>query len=242
MRRFLAFLALGLLPLAAGCLNDLPAALRPRAAPAAPKDARARKLQALAELDRMKRKVRLEPGNLDLVMIGADLHGISTTGAYLDALGPLTKLHDLNLYHSDFTDADMARLRGAPELHTLNLSATRVTDAGLVCLPTLPSLRILYLADTRVGDAGLVHVRGLTNLQELSLFRTKVTDEGVMQLAGLKDLRKLTLGGTAVTDRGLAYLVARLPKLEVVQVTGTNVTAVEAERLRAAHARLQIVR
>ena len=124
--------------------------------------------------------------------------------AVLDALGPLTKLRQLNLYDTTFTDADLERLRGLASLQVLNLAATQVTDAGLPCLQTLPTLRELNLNDTHVTDAGLRSLQGLPRLRVLGLYRARVTDEGLAELGSMKNLQELTLGSSSITDRGLA--------------------------------------
>jgi Leucine rich repeat len=245
MRFLLLSLAFGLLPLAAGCVSGALAPQQlPTGATSPEVDAKARQQQMIAAIQKKGGAIRLDQDkdrdDPDKSVIVADLHGIRPVVPVLDLLGPLTRIQELNLYATDFTDADLERLRGLPDLHTLNLSATKITDAGLATLRSLPNLRILYLSEAQVTDAGLQHLKGLPNLKDLSLFRTRVTDEGLALLGGMKNLQKLILGDGPITDRGLAYLRG-LTDLRELDLVAIRVSDARIEELKAALPHLKIV-
>jgi hypothetical protein len=82
---------------------------------------------------------------------------------------------------NQFTDRDMALLRGLATLIVLDLSESRVTDKGLARLKGLTSLEYLDLRDTAVTDKGIQVLKGLASLRLLDLTNTKVTDAGVKE-------------------------------------------------------------
>ena len=86
------------------------------------------------------------------------------------------------LYVRQFTDSQIARLKGLSRLQWLDLTETAVTDAGLEHLKGLTQLHTLNLRATRVTDAGLEHLKGLTKLQSLDVRSTQVTGAGVESL------------------------------------------------------------
>ncbi|MCC6243298.1 MAG: hypothetical protein IT353_10680 [Gemmatimonadaceae bacterium] len=79
-------------------------------------------------------------------------------------------------------------------------------------------------AHGQMTDAMLADVCALTHLTTLRLNGSgAVTDEGVALLARLPNLRHLDLSGTAVTDRGVAALAA-LPQLTSLSLAWTQAT------------------
>ena len=96
----------------------------------------------------------------------------------MEHVSGLTRLHHLNLWKTEVTDAWMAHLKGLSQLQTLDLTKTKITDAGLAYVKRLTNLLWITLSDTQVTDAGLVQLKGLTQLQRLDLRNTKVTDAG----------------------------------------------------------------
>ena len=85
-------------------------------------------------------------------------------------------------YGSEFSDAELEKLKGLPHLQGVDLFATNISDSGLEHLTRLPQLKELDLSYTKVSDTGLEHLKGLTELQGLYLTVTKVSDSGVEKL------------------------------------------------------------
>jgi hypothetical protein len=237
MRSLHLLVQFGFLTLAAGCMAN-PFDTRLPLSPVT--DAKSRK-QLFEAIRRKGGEVRVDSEDPNKSVLVADLHGFRDIGLVLDSLGPLTKLRELNLYDTTFTDADLERLRGLSNLQKLNLSATRVTDAGLSCLRTLPNLQSLYLNNTQVTDAGLVYLKDLPHLKDLALFRTGVTDQGLQLLGSMNLLQKLTFGGAAITDDGLAKLCG-LSNLRELNIVRSRVTDSGIAHLKAALPQLRICR
>ena len=134
------------------------------------------------------------------------------TDAWLEHIGKLTRLKELDLENSRVSDACLVRLQGLTRLRTLNLAGTWVMDSGLCVVRKLTRLEVLDLSSTRVSDLGLESLEGLTHLRELDLSSTQVTDDGLAELAGLRDLRLLNLSATRVTAGGVSRLQRSLPE------------------------------
>jgi hypothetical protein len=204
-------LALTVATLTGGCLNEvrLPAVPQGEQTPDP-----ARSVKVIEAVRRQGWEVIQDDKAADKPIVGLDLHGVRNAAAVLDALGPLPKLHRLNLYDAGFGDADLPRLRAFPELVELNLNDTAVSDEGVRQLAELTSLRELHLARSGVTDAGLAHLVRLKNLEKLSL-GNGITDGGLAHLKMLTGLRELHLTGSGVTDAGVAELHQALPRLVV---------------------------
>jgi hypothetical protein len=70
--------------------------------------------------------------------------------AWIEHLGALPKLKDLNLRGAAFDDAAAKWVAKMPTIQSLSLNSTNLGDAGLRDLLTLPALRTLYLDGTKV--------------------------------------------------------------------------------------------
>jgi serine/threonine protein kinase len=111
-------------------------------------------------------------------------------------------------------DADLSVLEGLPNLRNLNLDHSQITDAGLkVVARAGGNLVSLSVTNTQVTDAGLAEINGLKGLEDLRLDKLPITDVGMAQLVAFPRLKKLSLYQTHVTDEGLAYL-KQCPALE----------------------------
>jgi Flp pilus assembly protein TadD len=109
----------------------------------------------------------------------------------------------------------------------------KVTDAGLAQLEWLPDLDTLNLGGAKIDGSGLAHLRESKRLKWLSLECTQVDDAGAVNLAGFTDLTYLNLLCTPVTDATVDVLM-KLPRLEMVVVSGTKMTEAGIDKVRAA--------
>jgi hypothetical protein len=244
MHRLLFALAFALMPLAVGCQSSPPSAPNATANrnTLALKTAKTKHELAIEAIRKRRGAVQIDPDDENKAVVLVDLNGFSNAVASLDSLAPLTKLRDVNLHNTGFTDADLEHLRGLYNLQTLNLSDTKVSDAGLAVLQTLPNLHTVHLDETRITDAGLQYLRGVPNLQELSLYGTKVTDQGLAQLSAMKTLQKLVLGGTSsITDKGMVHLES-MSQLHDLTVLSSRVTRTGFEDLQIASPQLKITK
>jgi uncharacterized membrane protein len=145
--------------------------------------------------------------------------------------------------NASFGDAELAQLAPlSPNIVDLNLAHTQVTDAGLSAVAAMPNLRRLRLDRTSITDKGLASLSQLTNLEYLNLYGTGVTDQGLKSLMGLANLRQLYLWQTKVTPQAAAAFAAsrtdeqkierikkQIEKLQE-QIAGAKMTIVEGIR------------
>lgn len=115
--------------------------------------------------------------------------------------GPLPALTSLSLLSSRLADRGCRLLaRATPALQHLQLGSAAVTDAGLKSLAKLSALTSLKLEGCQASDHGLAYVASLPRLQQLQLDNCwLLSEEGVRQLlARLPRLESLQLNGIAV--------------------------------------------
>ncbi|GAA6066136.1 uncharacterized protein si:ch73-173p19.1 [Tachysurus ichikawai] len=99
-----------------------------------------------------------------------------------------------------------------------------VTDAGLFFLCTHSLLSELDLSDyTHITDQGIAQLGKMTRLKKLSLSNTPLTDVGLSALSSLTLLMDVCLNRTAVTSRGVTDFIIRLPYLQVLGLSCTQV-------------------
>ena len=155
------------------------------------------------------------------------------TDADLDGLSKLTSLQQLNLSGNAVTDRGLAQLANLPELAELELFETRAAGHFLEHSSRWPNLSSINLSHSPVTGEGLARMGSLPNLRFLLLDHSQVSDVGLTSLATQPDLRTLRLDDTLITDKGLAAVDnLRFPKLEVLNVSKTAVTAEGISRLQ----------
>jgi Leucine-rich repeat (LRR) protein len=136
-------------------------------------------------------------------------------------LRPLTKLKDLRLSHTDIGDAWLEVIGDLPELVNLDLSSTEVTDDGLKNLSRLTRLERLNLSKINERSGSLAMIGTLQRLRDLMLNGGSVNDAGMHQLSLLPELRRVELRDTEVgsryADDSLARLRQQCPKLAIIR-------------------------
>lgn len=179
----------------------------------------------LAGLDALR---RLDLGDLPLRSLDAVAAALRLTDLRLEPryaapldLAPLGRLRDMRrLAVRARGVTDLAPLRHLDRLTTLDLSGTR--PGSLEPLLSLRALTDLSLIGT---DSDITPVGGLRRLRRLDLDQNDVPD--LEFLTGLSELQELGLSFTDVTD--LTPLLA-LPRLAMVDVTGTDADTTALER------------
>lgn len=169
-------------------------------------EARSKKDQVVAEVNRLGGKVEFDETRVDRPIIKIDLHSTQITDTDLaflnDARKNLKELRYLDLRLTHIGDAGVAHLRNLDSLQTLNLFRANLGDQGLARLKKLTQLQTLLIGGTKVTDAGLVYLKRFPQLKKLSLFQTQVTDAGIPYLRVLSNLEQLLISGTKITDAG----------------------------------------
>ncbi|MBA4104816.1 MAG: hypothetical protein C0485_03580 [Pirellula sp.] len=114
------------------------------------------------------------------------------------------------------------------------LDGGAMTDAGLTSIGTIRNLRRLRIEDApQVTDDGVQELlNSLSHLESLELTLEQCTDAAVDVNRGFPKMTHIDVSFTHLTDSGLLTLIAKAPRLESLDVTGTLVTALGASRAR----------
>ncbi|MBL7042942.1 MAG: hypothetical protein ISR77_30200 [Pirellulaceae bacterium] len=105
-----------------------------------------------------------------------------------------------------FTDEDLARLRGLKELQRLALMKTAVTDGGLAHLKDFSKLQGLLIAGPFITEAGIAHLEGLTSMKTLALDGPQFGNAALVHLRSMSELERLWLEGTRVDGAGFEQI------------------------------------
>lgn len=154
--------------------------------------------------------------------------------AAVDYIVNLKQLKALSFAATNITDAAVARIaQELPQLESLNVAQNpQLTDESMIPVGRMPNLKAVVIGVTPIGNAGLGHLTP-RDLEKLGLSRTAVTDEGLAQLKAFPNLRELKLEDMPISDAGLVHLEP-LKSLQLLSLTGTNVTPAGIAKLRAA--------
>jgi len=93
---------------------------------------------------------------------------------------------------------------------------------------------VLQMANHDVTDRTLELLKGMNTLKELDLDNTQVTDVGLKILKDLPALNALHLRNTGITDRGFQEELARKESLQLLDLSGTQVSRETAQAWRKA--------
>ena len=148
------------------------------------------------------------------------------------------ELDNLELRDTAITDKGIEIIGGITSLGSLHLERTAVTDEGLQSLAQRKQTWSLHLDGTGITDAGLTYLQP-HEFDRLSLNGARITDEGVLNLQAVKSLGRLYLKDTQITDAGLGHF-AKIERLHVLDLTGTQVTAEGIAKLKEALPRCNI--
>lgn len=152
---------------------------------------------------------------------GRRSHGVGSRA--FRALGRMTALRGLSVSCLNVEDSALASLPDFPSLR--ELMPMDIPDAGYRHIgkcTALEALLLMYCRDTT--DAATEHVTGLTKLQRYFNSYTTITDRTPELLAGMDSLEKITFDAcNNLTNAGIAML-ARLPKLKELRVSGNSLT------------------
>jgi Leucine-rich repeat (LRR) protein len=180
-----------------------------------------------------------------------DLEGTKITDDTLQHLSGLSSLEALNIGYALVTDAGIEALTGLTNLKELTLGGNKLTDAGLQPLRQMPGLTYLDLGGAQREDSGLwslsltqpglESIATLTNLTRLRLTGILVGARALAILQGLPRMEALDLHNCARVGDDSIVILAGMPALRWVDLTGTQVTAEGVEQLRRAKPECKIL-
>ena len=136
----------------------------------------------------------------------------------------------LNLAGSRVTAAGLAQIARLEKVVGLNVELCgQLDDESLHALVNAERLVVLIAAGTAISSQGIEHISRLPNLRAVDLeVCDNISDSACEVLGRMRQLQALNLRKTAfeamkVTGAGLSQL-ARLPKLEVLNISGNGIT------------------
>jgi hypothetical protein len=101
---------------------------------------------------------------------------------------------------------------------------------------------VLQMANHDVMDQTLELLKGMNALKDLDLDNTQVTDAGLRILKDLPALNALHLRNTRITDQGFQEELARKESLQLLDLTGTQVSGETAQAWRKAKSGRRVLR
>ena len=116
----------------------------------------------------------------------------------------------------------------------------QVRDEDLVIFARCRDLAAIGLDNTGIGNDGVQSLANAKRLTHLYLQGTRINDEGLRHFAGCKDLLAIGLGSTGVTN-GSIETICGFSKLQFLDVTKTEMTTTEIEKLSVALPKCKIV-
>ncbi len=180
-----------------------------------------------------------------------NLRGTKVTDTGLGVITGLPGVTDLDVAFAQVTDAGVPQLARLGELRALALGGNKLTEQVLQVLRELPRIEALDLGGKqqtdsglwflRVTDSGLEPIVSLRDLRELKLPGCGITGSGLAKLASLQKLAILDLHDCDAVGDAAALNLARVRALRWVDLNGTAVTSVGAEKLRQALPRATVV-
>ncbi len=141
------------------------------------------------------------------------------TGAGVAHLAELPRLELFGCGGSSFNDEGMAACAKLPHLRELRIWHTQATDAGVAKLSAMTTLKVVHLGPQftpRITDAALVSLAGIKSLETVSVMETRLSYEKSLHLMReLPNLKVLELKLTEISEDDLAKVKADLPTAKI---------------------------
>ena len=169
---------------------------------------------------------KVDDAIIDKLISLADLEAIdfgwckSFSGSSIQKLASLSKLNNVALYDSMFSDAGLAGISKLKGIKNLQVNGTKVTDTGLASMGPMGQLDQANFKYTDITVRGLGALRSATKLRriELSLGRG-ITD--IREFAGLKDifpeLKEMVIDISGPKEKEYAPQLGRLAELTALK-------------------------
>jgi len=157
----------------------------------------------------------------------AELLGCEGADRALHSLRSPRELEHLDVVDSDLTDEGMKSIRDLRELKFLDITGTQVTERGLAQLERLSRLETLHVSGLDLTDKSVRFLYPLSRLTCLVALDTTMSDAAFEQLRCLPALRVLEVGSPQFEK----VQVSRIPHLEHLIISGTNVKSVVLSHL-----------
>ena len=154
------------------------------------------------------------------------------TEADLDRANRCQRVTSLNLIGIG-SDEMMSMLGRFPKLSSLHIDDA-ITEVGYATLPNHSKLEDLFIVGRAPSPSCMRHLAECHRLEDLYLTLDHVDwDELLSDIAAIPNLSSIALLNSELSDRHVSAL-SRLSRLKSIYVTGSEVSAEDEERLKAA--------
>jgi hypothetical protein len=160
-------------------------------------------------------------------MVALAIERVQTLGGQCQKREWKEEFYEIDLSHSQGTDADLAlllpfqllaednRLNDPDRFFGLTLNS-KTTNDSLAYVGDLTNIVTLKVSGSGVTDAGLFYLNRLDQLRVLDLSGTQVSDDSIDLLARWKELNRLDVSDTGITVAGIAGFLQENLRVTVV--------------------------
>jgi hypothetical protein len=141
------------------------------------------------------------------------------TGAGVAHLAELPKLEMFGCGGSSFNDEGMAACAKLPHLRELRIWHTQATDAGVAKLSMMTSLKVIHLGPQftpKITDAAVASLASIQSLETVSVMETRLSwEKSLGRLKELPSLKLLELHFDEISGEDLARVKSAMPGVKV---------------------------
>ncbi len=131
----------------------------------------------------------------------------------------------LQMDRAELDDAGLARLTALPNLESIVVSHTQLKGSTLSSLCSLKKLTRLDIGSNEIKGDSLSALACLKSLQRLSLVRCHLRNPHISFLPALTNLQQLEICENDLLSDPCMKYVARLPKLKILRIDSTHISA-----------------
>lgn len=154
-----------------------------------------------------------------------------------DLLGIPKPVTDLDLRGNGISDDDLATLESLRNLQLLVIDQCPITDDGVKEVAKVETLRHLCLFECDdITDTSFTYLGRMRSLEMLDIaaFSAKITGRNIQSLSALPNLGTLNLVDCLEISDDAVQPLASLNHLDTLDIRGTSISEVGANRLRRA--------
>ncbi len=143
----------------------------------------------------------------------------------LSYIGHLQSLSKIKVTNSDVSDKGLASIGPLPHLRDLQAGATSITADSLPVIAKYAGLERVVLSRVNLKGSNIADLAPLKHLNALNLFASRIGNAELKNLGQISSLTFLKLDGNPDLDDRCLVNFKGLKKLEVLDITGTAITA-----------------
>lgn len=143
----------------------------------------------------------------------------------LSYIGHLQSLSKIKVTNSDASDKGLASIGPLPHLRDLQAGATSITGKSLPVIAKYAGLEGVVLSRVNLKGSNIGDLAPLKHLTSLNVHASRIGNAELKNLGQISSLKFLKLDGNPDVDDRCLVNFRGLKKLEILDVTGTAITA-----------------